>query len=168
MNTATMTGPTTAQPVPGGKGDVSALNAFLRGELSAVETYDQALGKFTGNDPVSVVRELRRIRDEHEAAVVALRARVTNQGGTPSEGAGVWGVFATAVTGVAKAMGPQTALAALHRGEEHGINEYENALQDADVSVECKYLIRNDLQARCKRHLDTLDRLTQELKLEGK
>ena len=98
MNTATMTGPTTAQPVPGGKGDVSALNAFLRGELSAVETYDQALGKFTGNDPVSVVRELRRIRDEHEAAVVALRARVTNQGGTPSEGAGVWGVFATAVT----------------------------------------------------------------------
>ena len=40
MTTATMTGPMTGQPLQGGNGDVAALNTLLRGELSAVETYE--------------------------------------------------------------------------------------------------------------------------------
>ena len=168
MTTATMTGPTTGQPLQGGKGDVAALNTLLRGELSAVETYEQALGKFEGKDTEAAAKELRRIRDEHQSAVGTLRARVLALGGTPYEGSGVWGVFTAAITGVAKVMGPHTAVSTLRRGEDHGIGEYEDVLQDEDVSVECKYLVRNELQARCKDHVQALDRVSQELTQSGK
>jgi hypothetical protein len=164
----TATGSTTTPPLTSGTGDAAAMNTLLRGELSAVETYEQAIGKFEGTDTENVSKELRRICAEHHSAVNILRTRVTALGTAPSEGAGVWGVFATAVTGVAKVMGPHTALAALRRGEEHGIGEYEDALANEDVSVECKYLIRNDLLSRCKLHIDALDQLVQQLNLAGK
>lgn len=168
MTTTTTTGPTTGQPLQGGKGDIAALNTLLRGELSAVETYEQALEKFEGKDTETAVKELRRIRDEHQWAVGILRTRVLALGGTPYEGSGVWGVFTAAVTGVAKVMGPHTAVSTLRRGEDHGIGEYEDVLQDEEVSAECKYLIRNDLQARCKAHIQALERIGQELSLTGK
>src|SRR6478752_64375 len=59
--------------------DTDALNELLRGEISAVETYDQAIAKFEAQPLAS---DLRRIRDEHQHAVVALRERVTAFGGT--------------------------------------------------------------------------------------
>src|SRR5262245_46335753 len=83
---------------------VDALNSLLRGELSAVETYEQALSKVE-EFPVAV-RELRRIRDEHRAASATLRDHVVKFGGTPAAGSGVWGDFAHAVTGAAKLVGP--------------------------------------------------------------
>ncbi len=168
MTSVTATGPTTAPPITAGTGDADALNSLLRGELAAVETYDQALSKFEGTQNALIVKELQRIRGEHAAATEVLSTRVATLGCTPSEGAGVWGVFATAVTGVAKVMGPQTALAALRRGEEHGIGIYETALANDDMSVECKHLFRNDLLPRCKLHIDALDQLVQQLNLAGK
>ena len=167
MTTATMTGPTTGQPLHGGKGDVAALNTLLRGELSAVETYEQALGKFEGNDTEAAAGVLRRIRDEHRSAAGTLRARVLALGGTPYEGSGVWGVFTAAVTGVAKVMGPHTAVSTLRRGEEHGVGEYQDMLETDDLSAEVKQLFRTE-HARCKGHMDALDRVSQELTQSGK
>lgn len=136
--------------------DTDALNSLLRGELSAVETYDQALTKF--EDP-TVVTDLRRIRGEHSDAAVRLRDQMVRFGGTPAESSGPWGTFAAAVTGTAKMFGPGTALAALKQGEEHGINEYDDALKNEGVNPECKDLIRADLLPRCRRHVADLDRL---------
>jgi hypothetical protein len=143
-------------PHPAGTCDTDALNSLLRGELSAVETYDQAMSKF--EDP-TVLADLQKIREEHARAGVRLREQVVRFGGNPSESSGPWGTFAAAVTGAAKAFGPGTALSALKQGEEHGINEYEEALDNADVNPECKNLIRNDLLPRCRRHVTELDRL---------
>ena len=141
--------------------DVDALNKLLRGELSAVETYDQAIGKFE-NKPGA--NDLRRIREEHNRAAGEIRNRVAQFGGKPSESSGAWGTFATAVTGAAKAMGPETVLAALKKGEEHGISEYEEALNNKDVNAECKELFRSDLLPKCRTHVSELDRLSASVK----
>jgi len=141
---------------PAGGCDTDALNSLLRGELSAVETYDQAMTKF--EDP-TVLTDLLEIREAHAHAGVRLREQVVRFGGTPSNSSGPWGTFAAAVTGTAKVLGPGTALAALKQGEEHGINEYDEALANEDVNPECKELIRADLLPRCRRHVAELDRL---------
>jgi len=141
--------------------DVDALNKLLRGELSAVETYDQAIGKFE-NKPGA--NDLRRIREEHDRAAGEIRNRVAQFGGKPSESSGAWGTFATAVTGAAKAMGPETVLAALKKGEEYGISEYEEALNNKDVNAECKELFRSDLLPKCRTHVSELDRLSASVK----
>lgn len=141
--------------------DVDALNKLLRGELSAVETYDQAIGKFENKPAAS---DLRRIREEHSRAAGEIRTRVARFGGQPSESSGPWGSFATAVTGAAKVLGPETVLAALKKGEEHGISEYEEALANKDVNAECKELFRTDLLPKCRTHVAELDRLSAGVK----
>lgn len=143
--------------------EVDALNSLLRGEISATETYEQALGKFDGPDRDGMTSTLTRIRDEHKQAAEVLRNRVRQYGGTPSDGAGAWGVFANAVTGAAKVIGPQTVLAALKQGEQHGIAEYEKACQNPDVPLDCTTIFRNDLLPRSRQHLSTLDSMIGQL-----
>ena len=86
--------------------DTDALNSLLRGELSAVETYDQAMKKI--EDP-TVLTDLQRIRGEHSDAAVRLRDQVTRFGGTPSESSGPWGAFTAAVTATARTVEAATS-----------------------------------------------------------
>ena len=143
--------------------DTDALNHVLRGEISAVETYENALTKFTDPEHRTISNVLTRIRDEHAASVGTLTARVSVLGGTPADGAGVWGAFANAIAGVAKMIGAQTAVAALKQGELHGIDDYEKALANTDVSVEAKFLIRNELLPRCREHVSNLEGIIAQL-----
>jgi hypothetical protein len=108
---------------------------LLRGEISAVETYNQAIEKFE-NKPTAT--ELTRMRDDHIEAMTNLSKRVQAFGGEPVTGSGPWGNFAAAVTGTAKVIAPATALEALKIGEEHGVGQYEKALTNDDVNDECK------------------------------
>lgn len=153
----------TTEHVPTTQADVDALNSLLRGEISSVETYDQAIGKFKEPENRNISNVLTRIRDEHSRSVTVLRERVLAHGGTPSEGAGVWGVFANLVEGAAKLFGPQTALAALKQGEMFGKEQYEKTVEKADVSTECRFLIRNDLMPKCQQHVTTLEQLIAQL-----
>jgi hypothetical protein len=84
---------------------------------------------------------------------------VSHFGGEPAESSGPWGAFAAAVTGMAKALGPATVLSALRQGEEHGINEYEDALHNEKVNPACKDMIRTDLLPSCRNHVEELNRL---------
>lgn len=143
--------------------DVDTLNHLLRGEIAAVETYNQAIGKFTEPADRALAAALTRIRDEHTRTVGTLTSRVTSHGGTPVQGAGAWGVFANAVAGAAKLIGPQTALAALKQGELHGIEDYEKAVADPEVSTEARYLIRNELMPRCREHISSLEGMMTQL-----
>jgi len=137
--------------------DVDALNQLLRGELSAVETYDQAIEKFAGKPGQS---DLKAIREEHSRAVSTIKDQVTKFGGEPSTSSGVWGAFATAVTGTATLIGPDTVLAALKKGEEHGIGDYEKAIANPDVNAECKEVFSSQLLPKCRQHVAKLDGLT--------
>jgi uncharacterized protein (TIGR02284 family) len=154
---------TTTRTLPDNRVDVDTLNSLLRGEISAVETYEQAIEKFSKPEDRRIANVLTRVRDEHSWAVTTLRERVLAHGGIPSDGAGVWGVFAKAVEGAAKLLGPQTALSALKQGETHGQEEYEKAVANADLSVEARMLILNDLLTRCRSHIDTLEQLNAQL-----
>ena len=135
---------------------IDVCNSLLRGELSAVETYTQAIAKFD-NDPER--RALEGIRSDHQRSVGRLREHLIDMGATPANDSGAWGSFAQAVEGTAKLLGDSPALKALEQGEEHGVDEYEDALRNADVMPEIKTIIRGELLPALSEHISTLGRL---------
>ena len=141
---------------PDATGDTIALNSLLRGELSAVEAYDQAISKV---EDLHVLADLRKIREEHASAANLLREKVTRFGGDPSQCTGAWSSVIAAVGSTAKVIGPATALSALRQGEEHGINDYEGALKNDEVNHECKDAIQTKLLPQCRGHVEELNRL---------
>jgi uncharacterized protein (TIGR02284 family) len=139
-------------------GHTDTLNSLLRGELSAVETYQQALKKLC-DEPGAL--DLRRIEAEHREAVNLLRQHILDCGGQPDSSSGAWGAWAKTVTGTAKVFGNAAALKALKEGEEHGINSYENALKETDLDAECRMLIESTLLPQTRAHVPVLDRLLE-------
>jgi len=137
---------------------IACLNSLLRGELSATETYQQALAKVDGGAGTT---ELRRLHDEHRDAANTLRQEIHQFGGKPEQGSGAWGAFAKAIEGTAKLFGQTAALKALKEGEEHGIKDYENSLQEKDLPEEAKTLIRTQLLPQTRAHVPVLDRLME-------
>jgi len=105
---------------------IETLNSFLRGEISAVETYRQAIDRLVDN-PLRY--QLKECFASHDMRVEALRTRIQELGGSPSTGSGVWGAFARLVEGSASMLGEKAAIAALEEGEDHGRNDY---LRDID------------------------------------
>jgi hypothetical protein len=136
----------------------NTLNSLLRGEMSAMETYKQALDR---NDAHSAV-ELRRIETEHSQAADMLRLHIAERGGQPAETSGAWGLWAKAAAGTAQFFGEEAALRTLKRGEEHGVEVYERAMQDANLDPECRMLIRYTLIPQTLAHMSILDRLIHE------
>lgn len=109
---------------------IGQLNSFLRGELSAVETYRQALDKLKESPSRARLDDCYR---SHEQRVVALRERIVELGGKPSEGSGAWGAFAKVLQAGADVLGEKPAIAALEEGEDHGLADYKRDLSDLDV-----------------------------------
>lgn len=134
--------------------DVS--NSLLRGELSAVETYTQALGRFRHHPGRSV---LESVRADHRDSVERLRAHIDDLGVQPDNTSGVWGQFAKAVEGVAKVFGSTTSLMALEAGEVSGIDDYLCALSDPEMMDDIKGEIREVLLPRLERHVEALRRM---------
>ncbi len=139
-------------------GECDILNRLLRGELAATETYQQALAK-VGNEPRAT--ELRRLHDEHRTAANELRQHIHQHGGKPDQGSGAWGAWAKTVEGSAKVFGNAAAIKALKEGEEHGVKDYEDALNDASLPADCKDMIRNRLLPQTRSHLPVLDRFIE-------
>ncbi len=139
---------------------IEICNQLLRGELSAIETYDQAITRLRHNH--NAIR-LERIRNDHEDSARKLRDNVLKMGGQPDDDSGAWGTFAKLVEGGAQLFGEKVALKALIEGEEHGIKEYEDALSDDDVLTGCKTLIRSELLPKQQDHLSVLKSISSEL-----
>jgi uncharacterized protein (TIGR02284 family) len=104
---------------------IDTLNSFLRGEISAVETYRQAADKLHDKPEVSTLRECLR---SHEQRVSLLTSEIRRQGGEPAQGSSTWGAFAKVVEGGAQLFGAKAAIAALEEGEDHGRDDYKNDL----------------------------------------
>jgi demethoxyubiquinone hydroxylase (CLK1/Coq7/Cat5 family) len=133
---------------------VDKLNEFLRGELSAVETYRQALEKI---DVGGTRVQLEQCRRSHEERVALLRRSITTFGGQPASTSGAWGSFAKLAEGGAKVFGEKAAIAALEEGEDHGLKLYRNDLEKLDPTAQ--ELVRTDLlpaQERTHRALSDL------------
>jgi osmotically-inducible protein OsmY len=113
---------------------VEQLNSFLRGELSALETYRMALDKL---DRGSQARgELESCMRSHEERISMLRNEITRRGGTPATSSGPWGVFAKTVEGGARILGDKAAIAVLEQGEDHGLSDYRNDIDRLDPDLQ--------------------------------
>ncbi|MGC4087712.1 MAG: DUF2383 domain-containing protein [Polyangiaceae bacterium] len=105
---------------------IDQLNSFLRGELSAVETYRQALEKIGRGSAVAT--QLEACERSHQSRVQMLAQEVLQLGGEPAKSSGVWGTFAKLVEGSAQAFGEKAAIAVLEEGEDHGRDDYRRDL----------------------------------------
>lgn len=135
---------------------IEVCNGLLRGELSAIETYNQALEKFDGQ-PEAV--QLRQIKDEHILSATTLEQNIIKMGGKPDKDSGAWGTFAKTIQGSAKLLGDEAAIGALSQGEKIGKNDYEKALENECVMDDCKTLIRSELLPKQIKHIAQLDKL---------
>jgi hypothetical protein len=112
------------------KSSIDQLNSFLRGELSAVETYRMALDKLEPGSPARF--ELETNLMSHQDRITMLRDAILMLGGEPAESSGPWGVFAKAVEGSARAFGDKAAVSALEEGEDHGLADYKRDADELD------------------------------------
>ncbi|MES2440397.1 MAG: DUF2383 domain-containing protein [Verrucomicrobiota bacterium] len=137
---------------------ISVCNRLLRGELSAVETYAQAIEKYSGSP---VAAGLREIRSQHARSATLLSANVREMGGEPEKDSGAWGLFATAVQGAANLFGMGSAIESLQKGEETGLKDYQAALLDEGVMTDCKEMIRENLLPPVLNHIASLEKFEQ-------
>ncbi len=137
---------------------VPQLNSLLRGEISAAETYRMAIDKVAGSETaVANAGLLREIQEEHGRAAQGLRDRIRELGGEASDSSGAWGVWAKTVQGAMNLFGDASSLKALKVGEEHGLKDYQEALDDVDATS--AQLIQNQLIPAQQRHINLLDQL---------
>ena len=138
--------------------DVETLNSFLRGEISAVETYRKALGHVSDDRLRGALEDCQH---DHEHRVEELRERIRKLGGEPVESSGLWGTFAKLVQTGADLLGEKAAIQALEEGEDHGLHDYQ---RDADqVHGEARRFVKMELLPAQKRTHERLSRLKRTL-----
>src|SRR5207245_1420100 len=136
---------------------VRQMNSLLRGEISAAETYRMAIEKITDGQVSENVHMLEQMQQEHGRAAQELRERIRSLGGEPSESSGAWGAWAQTVQGTMNLFGDAAALKSLKEGEEHGLKDYEQAVEDSDPLTAS--LIKSELIPNQHRHIELLDQL---------
>lgn len=133
---------------------VTQLNSFLRGEISAVETYTEALEKVKDEN---AREELQTALRSHQGRVDTLTRRIQELGGKPVHGSGPWGAFTKLLEKGASLVGDRAAIAVLEEGEDHGLRDYRVDLSKLDT--ETRRLVEQELlpaQQSTHRALSTL------------
>jgi len=138
---------------------VKTIEKLLKEELSAMETYQQALDKFKVTGGQFMTNSLTPIMGAHRVAVSSLEALITKLGGTPQKGTGVWGSWAKLVLEGASLLGKQSTVKVLLEGEKIGEGDYQEALKDVTLSSELRTLIETKLLPAQQAHIRSLDRL---------
>lgn len=139
--------------------NIETIDKLLRDELSATQTYQQALDKLQEDASLGEAEYLQPIYQDHKEAVSNLQEQIRQLGGRPSENSGAWGTWAEIVQAGADMLGRTTALKALQEGERNGIEDYEEALQDSDLPANVRSLIETTLLPAQQSHIRTLERL---------
>jgi uncharacterized protein (TIGR02284 family) len=156
MDTTSNTASTSADMGDTGE-SVRQLNSLLRGEISAAETYRMAIDKVADSNDIANAGLLREIQEEHGRAAQGIRDRIRELGGEPSDSSGAWGAWAKTVQGTMNLFGDGAALKSLKEGEEHGLKDYVEAVDDVDPNS--AQLIQNQLIPAQQRHINLLDQL---------
>lgn len=134
------------------------VDELIRGEISAIESIDAVLNKLKSTDEK---QKLMSIRNDHQKAVSRLRQFSSAEAQSKTNTSGPWGAFTQAFAGGASFFGDKAALAALKVGEQHGINEYQEALNSSDVSAEVKSIIQSELMPQQQQHLAMINSYIQ-------
>lgn len=132
------------------------INEILRGEISAKEAYDQVFDAIKEDPETS---RLEQLRADHNQAVRYWKDQAHTQMSYPEQSSGVWGAAVEAFVGASKLLGQRTALAALKKGEEHGLDNYQKMLNRDGFTVAQKDEIRNRFIPSQQEHIATLSTL---------
>lgn len=130
------------------------IDELIRGEMAAIQSFDTVLKKITDEDEK---QSLRTMRSDHVMAVDTLKNFVETKVDSNVDSSGPWGAFTTAFAGGASLFGNKAAIKALKVGEEYGLNEYREALEDDAISKEVKDVIRTDLLPQQEQHIFVID-----------
>lgn len=129
------------------------LNKILRGEISAVEAYEQVIPTFHNKTDRFLLTE---IRDEHDRIVERLKSLVEHTRFAPDEASGPWGTIVTTIVGAAKLVSNTISLVTLMEGEEHGLRLYKEALS-FNLTEEEHTMITTDIMPLLKKHIASLE-----------
>ncbi len=141
---------------------VEDLNALLKGELSAVETYSQALPRVESKIIASVLSDCLA---SHEKRVGALTNAIRGFGGTPESDSGVWGSWAKVLSGGASVFGDDATVVALEQEEDAQSSEYEWRL--VRMHGDHRNLVKEELLPEQQRYRSMLSELLN-AETEGK
>ncbi len=136
---------------------VEQLNSFLRGELSAIESYEEAL---CGRPGLSQKHELGQCMASHLQRAQMLREKIESMGGTPAGSSGVWGTLAKLVEKGAVSLSDAVTVRALEEGEDIGLKDYRIHIPEVDPETR-EFL--GLLLAEQKRTHETLEKLVARL-----
>lgn len=131
------------------------VRSLIQDELSAVETYRQALGAV----PSGAEAELRRLQEQHSLAAALLRGGDYLQGEPLPDSSGVWGAWKRAIEGTASLLGPKAAIRALRDAEKAALDDYEGALREEALPTGLRQLIASRLLPEARGRLPALDGL---------
>jgi uncharacterized protein (TIGR02284 family) len=135
---------------------IDCLNGLLRGEISAVETYNVALKSL---DSPELATTLQQCQTDHNTRVLQLRQKLASLGATPAESSGTWGAFARFMESTAAASGDKPSIDMLEEGEDHGLQAYRTEIDkcdDGDIRIFIKDLL--PAQERTHEAMSTLKR----------
>lgn len=137
---------------PTGKTEtIDQLNSFLRGELSAAETYRLALERLEQTEFRGSLVQCSR---SHEERARLLTEAILGRGGEPADSSGAWGSLVRMIERSASAISEKAAVAALEEGEDHGRDDYLRDLDHLEPSA--RQLIEFAILPEQRRTHDTI------------
>jgi hypothetical protein len=134
---------------------MKTIEELVRGEKAAVESINAIMNKLDETER----SQLQGIKQDHVRAVEKLEPFVNQP--TDAASSGPWGTFSKSFTGTASLFGDKVALQALKAGEEWGIKDYKQALEEEQLQPQVKELIRNELLPKTEEHVRIIDRFLQ-------
>jgi len=141
-------------------GTVDQLNSFLRGELSAAETYRLALDRLEHSQHRPTLVQCSR---SHEERARLLTEAILGRGGEPANSSGAWGSLVRLVERGAAAISESAAVAMLEEGEDHGRDDYLRDLDSLEPSA--RQLIEFAILPEQRRTHDSIKAVKRSLSL---
>lgn len=134
-----------------GSQTIDRLNSFLRGELSAVESYKLALDHLEQSEFRATLVQCSR---SHEERARLLTEAIVGRGGEPAPSSGAWGTLVRIIERSALAISEDAAVAVLEEGEDHGRDDY---LRDIDrLEPSARQLVEYAILPEQRRTHDTV------------
>lgn len=137
---------------------IAQLNSFLRGELSAAETYRLALERLEQSEFRPSLVQCTR---SHEERARLLTEAILGRGGEPADSSGAWGSLVRMLERSAAALSESAAIAVLEEGEDHGRDDYLRDLDNLEPSA--RQLVEFAILPEQRRTHDTIKAVKRSL-----
>ena len=139
---------------------IKELNAFLKGENMAVDSYERYIQDV---DDEKVKSELQKIQKDHKQHAIKIAEQIQNLGGKPEKGVGVPGKAAEIIQNIKKTglSGEVSILKDAYDGENTGIKMAAEIVK-GDLGSQSSSLIKDILEDD-RDHLQKLNKLIQDV-----